>query len=374
VNALLPDARLDTVVVGGGQAGLALGYHLKQAGRRFVIVEAADRLGDSWRRRWDSLTLFTPRRYDALPGLPFPGDPDGYPGKDEVADYLEGYARHFHLPVLSGSPVISVRRDLSDGFALETGWMEFSARQVVVATGGFSGPVVPRFAGRLDPGIVQLHSSAYRNPASVPDGEVMVVGAGNTGVQIAKELAEAGRRVTLSVSSLGPAAPQRLLGKSVFWWFDRLGLMKAGPETRIGRRLKDENSIVGTDVEELFRRVERLPRAVDADGDGLLLADGSRRYPDSVVWATGYRPSYPWLHLPVLDDSGAPIHYHGVTDVPGLVFLGLPWQRNRGSALVGWVGRDAAMLADHLVDRLQTAPRSPRSPVRVPKLSGAVAQ
>jgi putative flavoprotein involved in K+ transport len=201
----------------------------------------------------------------------------------------------------------------------------------------------------------------------------MVVGAGNTGVQIAKELAEAGRRVTLSVSSLGPATPQRLLGKSVFWWFDRLGLMKAGPETRIGRRLKNENSIVGTDLEELFRRVERLPRAVEADGAGLLLANGRRRHPDAVVWATGYQPSYPWLHLPVLDDSGAPIHYHGVTDVPGLVFLGLPWQRNRGSALVGWVGRDAALLADHLVDRLPTARRSHRRPVRLPELTGAVA-
>src|SRR5918912_3185941 len=220
------DSDLDTVVIGAGQAGLALAYYLRRDCRRFVVLEAADRVGDSWRRRWDSLTLFTPRRYDALPGLSFPGDPEGYPGKDEVADYLEGYARHFDLPVLPGSPVISVRRDLSDGFAVETGWMEFSARQVVVATGGFSGPLVPQFGRRLDPRVVQLHSSAYRNPASVPDGEVMVVGAGNTGVQIAKELAEAGRRVTLSVSSLGPATPQRLLGKRVFWWFDRLGLMR----------------------------------------------------------------------------------------------------------------------------------------------------
>jgi putative flavoprotein involved in K+ transport len=364
-------SQLDTVIIGGGQAGLALGYHLQRAGRRFAILEAGDRVGDSWRRRWDSLTLFTPRRYDALPGMAFPGDPEGCPGKDEVADYLEAYAQRFDLPVLTGSPVISVRRDLTDGFSIETGRMELSARQVVIATGGFSGPRVPSFARRIDAGVVQLHSSTYRNPASVPGGEVVVVGAGNTGVQIAEELAEAGRRVTLSVSSLGKAVPERLLGRSLFWWFERLGLTGASVDSRVGHTLQQrENTIVGTDLAALFRQVERAPRAVDADRDGLLLADGTRRQPDAVVWATGYLPSYPWLHLPVLDEDGAPIHHHGITDVPGLAFLGLPWQRSRGSALVGWVGQDAELLADHLDAHLRSARRS-SSGVRVPQLVGA---
>jgi putative flavoprotein involved in K+ transport len=351
------DSRLDTVIVGGGQAGLALGHHLQRAGHRFVVVEAADRLGASWRRRWDSLTLFTPRRFDALPGLPFPGDPEGFPGKDEVADYLEGYAQRFELPVLAGSPVLSVRRDLSDGFAIETGWMEFNARQVVVASGGFAGPRVPAFAGRLGPGVVQVHSTDYRNPASVPEGDVVVVGAGNTGVQIAEELAAAGRRVTLSVSTMNRATPQRFLGRSTIWWLDRLGWMDASPDSRIGRRLQ-QDTIVGTDVKALFRRVERAAKAVDADSEGLLLADGTHRRADAVVWATGFRPSYPWLHLPVLDEAGAPIHAGGLTDVPGLAFLGLPWQRSRGSALLGWVGRDAAVLADRLGDHLSAPRRS----------------
>src|SRR4051812_13744974 len=264
------DTRLDTVIIGGGQAGLALGHHLQRAGRRFVILDAADRVGDSWRHRWDSLTLFTPRCYDALPGLPFPGDPEGYPGKDEVAYYLDRYARSFDLPVRSGTRVSSVRRQdspgSSDGFVVEAGGSTLEARQVVVASGGFTGPVIPGFGRQLDERIIQLHSSGYRNPGSVPEGDVLVVGAGNTGVQIAQELAEAGRRVSLSVSTLGKALPNRLLGHSLFWWIELLHGMDAGPDTRIGRRLRDDNNTMGTDLKELFRRVERLPRAADADG------------------------------------------------------------------------------------------------------------
>ena len=241
-----PDTRLDTVVIGAGQAGLALAHYLRRDGRRFVVLEAADRVGDSWRRRWDSLTLFTPRRYDALPGMRFPGDPEGYPSKDEVADYLDAYASQFNLPIRLGRRVTSVRRDGAGGFVVDTRKETFHARQVVVATGGFTGPVIPGFAGRLGADVVQLHSSAYRNPGSVPEGEVVVVGAGNTGVQIASELAAAGRSVSLSVSTLGKATPQRFMGRSLFWWFERLGFMTAGADSRIARRLKNENTIIGS--------------------------------------------------------------------------------------------------------------------------------
>ncbi len=348
------DTPLDTVVVGAGQAGLALGHHLQRAGRRFVIVDGAERVGDSWRHRWDSLTLFTPRRYDALPGMPFPGDPEGYPGKDEVADYLELYATSQDLPVRLGSPVTSVGCDGPGRFVVEAGGETVEARQVVVASGAFTGPAVPGFAGWLDERIVQLHSSAYRNPASLPEGEVLVVGAGTTGVQLAQELADAGRLVSLAVSTPPRAVPARLLGRSFFWWLELLHGLDAGPDTRLGRRLRNDDTVLGTDLKALFGRVERLPRVLDADHAGVLLADGRRRRPDVVLWATGFRPAYPWLHVPVLDANGAPIHHHGVTDVPGLVFLGLPWQRSRGSALLGWVGRDAALLADRLADQLAT--------------------
>ena len=162
------------------------------------------------------------------------------------------------------------------------------------------------------------------------------------------------------------------MGKSLFWWFERFGLMQAAPDRPIGRLLKkNENTIVGTDLTSLFRHVQRVGKAVDADSDGLLLADGTRRRPDAVVWATGYRPSYPWLHVPVLDETGTPIQYHGITDVPGLAFLGLPWQRNRGSALVGWVSRDAAVLAEHLGAQLRTDRRSSAVRTRVLELAPA---
>jgi putative flavoprotein involved in K+ transport len=249
-----------------------------------------------------------------------------------------------------------VRRDRSAGFRAETSGGTFVARQVVVATGGFSGPVIPAFGRRLDPRVAQLHSSAYRNPDDVPGGHVVVVGAGNTGVQIAGELAAAGRRVTLAASTVGRALPQRLLGQDLFRWFDLLGTMDVPPESRIGRRLEAENTIVGTDLRALFRVVDRARRVVDAQGAGVVLADGRVIEPHAVVWATGFRPHYPWLHVPVLDDSGAPIHFRGVTDVPGVELLGLPWQRNRGSALLGFVGRDAAVCAERLGRRLAASP------------------
>jgi putative flavoprotein involved in K+ transport len=338
---------LDTVVVGAGQAGLALGYYLQRAGHRFVLVDAHARVGDSWRRRWDSLTLFTPRRYDALPGLAMPGDPNGHPGKDEVADYLDGYAAHFGLPVRLDSPVTSVRAR-PGGFTVQTPTGSFVSRNVVVAAGAFHTPFVPDFAANLAPEVVQLHSSAYQRPAQVPAGDVVVVGGGNTGVQIAEELAAHGRRVTLSAPTLGPALPQRVLGRDIFWWFDRLGTMRLAPDHPVGRRIRAQNPIIGTDVDRLLRVVRRAERVVAAQGAELLMADGARYRAEAVIWATGFRPAYPWLHVPVLDPRGVPVHRHGETAWPGLYFLGLPWQRSRGSALLGWVGRDAADLAARL--------------------------
>ena len=285
------DTPLDTVVVGAGQAGLALGHYLQRAGRRFVVLEAAERVGDSWRRRWDSLTLFTPRRYDALPGMRFPGDPEGYPGKDEVADYLDAYASQFDLPVRLGRRVTSVRRDGAGRFRRRHERRRPSRPgRSSWPRGAFTGPAIPGFAGRLGSDVVQLHSSAYRNPASVPEGEVVVVGAGNTGVQIAAELADAGRRVSLAVSTR--AGPPRAAawagacsGGSSGWADGRGPGLPARPPPEEERRTRSS----GTDLKALFRNVNGSPRLWTPTSGGLL-ADGRRRRPDAVVWATGYRP------------------------------------------------------------------------------------
>lgn len=353
---------LDTVVVGGGQAGLALGHHLRRAGVPFAILDAHDRVGDAWRHRWDSLTLFTPRRFSALPGLPFSGDPDGHPGKDEVADYLARYAAHFDLPVRLGCRVTSVRPCTAGGFTVDTSTGTVRARRVVVAAGAFHTPRIPDVARKLALRVAQLHSSRYRRPGHVPGQDVLVVGGGNTGVQIAAELADDGRRVVLAAPTLGPVLPQRWLGRDIFWWFSRLGTMRLGPESVLGRRIAAQNPVIGTDVAGLLRRVDRVGRVVEADGDNLRFADGGQRRVDAVIWATGFRPHYPWLQVPVLDPSGAPVQREGVTDWPGLYFLGLPWQRARGSAVLGWVGRDAEVLAARLAEDRRPAPARPVVP------------
>ena len=344
--------RYDVVVIGAGQAGLAVGYFLARQGRRFVILEAGPSVGTAWRERWDSLLLFTPRRYDALPGLAFPGDPDGYPTRDEAVEYLEKYARTFEVPIEFDSPVRSL--SASDGtfsVELDDRWIE--ADQVVVATGPFQVPRVPAIADGLAPEVFQTHSTGYRRPGDVPPGNVLVVGGGNTGFQIAKELS-ATHAVHLAIGSRQTPLPQRLLGRDLFWWLTKLGLLEKTVDSRFGRRARNRDTLIGSSPRELRRRfgVRLKPRAAEASGRTVAFADASRLDVDAVIWATGYRPDYSWVDLPVFDEEGRLRHRRGVTDVPGLYFLGLSWQHTRGSALLGWVEDDAEFVADE-VARLQ---------------------
>jgi Pyridine nucleotide-disulphide oxidoreductase len=235
-NGTHDDGPLDVIVVGGSQAGLAMGWHLARQGARFAVLEAGPEIGHAWRSRWDSLTLFTPAQYDALPGMPFPGRPDTYPTKEPVADYLTAYAAAFNLPVRLNARVTHLSKT-AEGFAIHTPADIFRARQVVVATGPFQVPFVPPAAQQLDGSVTQLHSAGYRNPQALPAGPVLVVGGGNSGFQIAEELAAAGRRVDLSIATRQPALPQRLAGKDLFWWLTRLRLMRVSTESRLGRRL-----------------------------------------------------------------------------------------------------------------------------------------
>jgi putative flavoprotein involved in K+ transport len=341
----------EVVVIGAGQAGLAIGYFLEQQGRKFVISEAADSIGSAWRERWDSLTLFTPRRYSGLPGLRFPGDPEGYPDRDEVIAYLERYAETFELPIELNSPVRRLTAD--DGtFVLEVDGRTVTADQVVVATGPFQRPFVPEVANRLGPSVVQMHATGYRSPGDIPEGTVLVVGGGNTGFQIAKELSTA-RRVVLAVGSKQTPLPQRLLGRDLFWWLTKSRLFNTTIDSRLGRRLSTRETLIGSSPRQLRRRygVELRARVVDADGRVVRFEDGSELEVDAVIWATGYRPDYSWIDLPVFDAAGRLRHRRGVTDVPGLYFLGLTWQHTRGSALIGWVKDDAEFIAGQISAR-----------------------
>jgi putative flavoprotein involved in K+ transport len=337
----------DVVVVGGGQAGLAAAWHLRRQGLRFLVLEAAAELGDTWRTRWESLRLLTPAEHDALPGLPFPAPAGSYPGKEAVADYLRDYAAAFALPVELNAHVTALRRT-GPGFAISTADRTYTARQVIAATGPFQTPFLPPPAAGLDDSVTQLHSAAYRSPDALPEGPAVVVGGGNSGFQIALELAGT-RPVELSVGSAYPALPQRLLGRDLFWWLTRLGLMRVTVGSRLGRRLQARETLIGTGRRGLQRAGVRFrPRLVDAAGRTVRFADGSSREVDVVVWATGYRPDHSWIDIPGVLRDGRVVHTRGVTAIPGLYFLGLPWQHTRGSALLGFVADDAAHVAAHV--------------------------
>jgi putative flavoprotein involved in K+ transport len=349
----------DVVVVGGGQGGLALGYHLAKHGANFTILEAAAEPAAAWRNRWDSLKLFTSARYDSLPGMAFPGDPDRYPTRDEVADYLTDYAREFNLPVELNSRVHAVRRQ-TDRYVVELDDRAYEARQVVIATGPFQTPFVPAIAEDLGDDVVQMHSLDYRSPKSVPDGRVLVVGGGNTGFQIAEELS-ASREVHLAIGSRQTPLPQRILGRDLFWYLDATGLVRKSTTSRIGKLMqKREDTLIGSNPRRARRQgIELHGRAVGATGSTVSFADGANLDIRGVIWATGFRVDHSWIDVPVFDESGRAAHERGVTTSPGLYFLGQLWQHTRGSALLGWVKDDAAYIADKVAAFRPTAPSQP---------------
>ena len=353
---------LDVAVIGGSQAGLAMAWHLAHERLRFVVLDAGPDIGHTWRSRWDSLTLFTPAQYDALPGMQFPGPPDTYPGKDAVASYLKAYAGAFSLPVRLNARATHLGKTV-DGFEIRTPDQVFRARQVVVATGPFQAPYIPPAAQRLDGSVAQLHSAGYRNPGALPAGPVLVVGGGNSGFQIAEELAAAGRQVDLSIGSSMPVLPQRLAGKDLFWWLTRFGLMRVSVESKLGRRMSSRDFIIGGSRRRLQAAGVRFrPAVASADARTVRFADGTSLDAGLVIWATGYRPDYSWLGFPGILRDGKVIHRRGVTQIPGLYFLGLSWQHTRGSALLGFVDDDAAHLAGHITSNARASqPATARS-------------
>ena len=360
--------RRDAVVIGGSQAGLAVGYHLKQHELDFEILDAADRVGDAWRRRWDSLRLFTPAQYDSLPGMLFPAPKWTYPNKEQVADYLEEYAARFDLPIRLRTRVERVARGAVDTFVVATHDREIEANAVVVASGAWNEPLVPDFAGELDRSIMQLHSSEYRQPSQLRDGPVMVVGASNSGAEIALDVAR--EHPTILVGRNTGQFPFDLEGYAdrlvtPFIWFAANRLLTTG--NPIGRKLRAQERVHGEPVERARpKRLiaagvdRRYARAVGVRDGFPVLENGDVVEVANVIWATGFRRDFSWIDLPVFDDDGWPLEDHGVVaSEPGLYFVGMPFQRAMASGLLGGVGRDAGEIVQHLVAHAAEIPAPP---------------
>ena len=338
----------DVVVIGASQAGLAMGYHLAQKGLSFVILDVGPEIGHLWRSRWDSLVLFTPAQHSGLPGMAFPGPENTYPSRDDVVSYLRAYAATFDLPVRLNSRATSLTKG-DNGYVVATPEETLEARQVVVATGPFQVPFTPAVSAEFDESVFQIHSADYRKPAQIPEGRVLVVGGGNSGFQIAEELA-ATMKVDLAVGQRMPSLPQRLLGKDIFSWLTRAGYMKVNVESRLGQRLSRRDALIGSSPKKARRAGVTMKGLLSrAVGRRAVFADGDQLEVDVVVWATGYRPDHSWIAIPeVKDERGRIIHQRGETSSPGLYLLGQTWQHTRGSALIGWVGNDAAFLAEQI--------------------------
>jgi putative flavoprotein involved in K+ transport len=345
-----------TVVIGGSQAGLAVAYHLQRRGLPFVVVDEHHRVGDAWRNRWDSLRLFTPAPYDGLPGVPFPGSGSTYPTKDAVADYLEAYAREFGLPMRTGVTV--QRLSAANGrFDVFCGSEALPAHNVVVATGAFHHPRIPAFAGALGNAIGQLHSRDYRNRSQVRAGGVLVVGAGNSGAEIAMELAS-GHRTWLSGPDTGQeptragSIPDRFV-TPLLW----LAATRLTVKSRPGRKLRDRflDPPRGIPLGRVRRKdiiaagIERVGRTTGVRDGYPLLEDGRVLEVSTVIWCTGYTPDFSWIDLPLQTRHGYPVQDRGIVEsIPGLYFVGLPFLHSLSSALLGGVGRDAAHIVDHI--------------------------
>lgn len=393
------------VVVGGGHAGLATSWCLEQRRIGHVVLER-DRLGQDWRdARWESFRTVTPNRACRLPGFPYDGDdPDGFMDRDEVVGHLEAYAASFAAPLVEGVEVTELRHDPEGGFELATSEGEFTAGQVVVATGGHHVPRIPRFAERLPSYIAQVSSADYRNPEELPEGDVLVVGSGQSGCEIAEELHRAARTVHLCVGRT-PRSARRYRGRDVAAWHDELGFdeLPVG-EYRVGDidlrrlaregmrlygRLEDIVDAVLTFAPDLKRNLDAADAAADAIKDGIdarIAAGGIDAPPEprpspawvpgvqprvldveaagiqSVVWCMGFDTDYGWVRAPIFDGRGRPCHERGVTDVPGLYLVGLPWLHTRASGQFAGIARDAEYLAEliQLGDRRATVTQLPR--------------
>jgi len=345
----------ETVIIGGGQAGLSVGYHLKKQGRPFVILDANERIGDAWRKRWDSLRLFTPARYDGLAGWPFPAPAVSFPTKDEMADYLESYAARFDLPVRTDVKVDGLSRE-GDRFVVTSGDRRFEAEHVVVATGANQVPRIPVFADDLQSSIMQLHSSQYRHPSQLQEGAVLVVGAGNSGAEIAFEVSRT-HSTYLSGKPSGqlPVRHGPFAARFFFPVVRFVGHHVLTLRTPIGRKVQPKfishgSPLIRVKLKDLIAAgVEQVPRTVGIEDGRPVLEDGRVLDVSNAIWCTGFWEEFAWIDLPIFGEDGRPLHDRGVVDgEAGLYFVGFLFQYAATSDVLPGVGRDVEYIAKHI--------------------------
>ncbi|WP_199610405.1 flavin-containing monooxygenase [Flocculibacter collagenilyticus] len=362
--------KYDYIIIGAGQAGLAMAYHLKQMNANFMMLDAASEIGAAWLKRWDSLTLFTPTEFNHLPGMQFPAADGHYPDKHDVAKYFKQYVRHYDLPITLNTKVHRLQKD-QDGFTLSCESyadasssdeaITYQADRVIVATGPFHTPFIPPCHSNIDESVVQLHSKDYRNPNQLAAGDTLVVGAGDSGFQILHEISDAkpNDNIYFSGKTDCHSIPQQFLGKTLWWWFDKLGVLSVTKYSWLGKQLsKRMQPVIGTNVKALLAKqnITCVGKTLDANLSEIQFEKANIAGIKNIVWATGYRPDFTWLKDIELDGEGYPANYRGVSTTEGLYFIGLPWMYTRGSATLGGVQKDADYLQQVLLNKPAPSP------------------
>lgn len=345
---------LDFVVIGAAQAGLSMAYHLKKMEKKFIVVDGGDEIGVSWLNRWDSLKLFTPTEYNHLPGLKFNASKGHYPTKFEVADYFKLYVDKFEIPVQLNTLVTLVRKT-EKAFYVKHNAGEIETKNIIVATGPFHTPYTPPFHTKISESVFQMHSNYYKGLDQLQEGDVLVVGGGDSGYQILNEISkDKSRTVYFSGLTKVKSLPQQFLGKTLWWWFTLTGFLSYNKYSWIGGKISSfTQPVIGTDVKEILARknVISVGRTKDALGDEIIFEAKKISSIKNIIWATGYRPNFKWIEGLELDANSYPNNFRGVSNIEGLYFIGLPWMYTRGSATLGGVSKDASYLAKIISDK-----------------------
>lgn len=345
----------DFIVIGGGQAGLSIAYYLKKQNQDFLVVDANAETGAPWLKRWDSLKLFTPSEFNNLPGFPFPHKKGHYASKYEVADYLKKYVSTFDIPVRYNEKIIALKKE-DNHFVLYSEDHVYKAKQVIVSTGPFHTPFIPPCHSKISESIFQIHSEHYKNTNQLQKGNTLVVGAGDSGVQILKDISETKRTVYFSGSTDISTLPQEILGKTLWWWFKKIGFLTVTKYSWIGKKLvTGRQPVIGTDVKNLFKKpnIHCVGRTLDADKNDIVFEKETLSSIKNIIWATGFKPNFNWIENEQMDANNYPKNYRGVSTIKGLYYLGLPWLHTRGSATLGGVKKDAEYLSQYI---LKTSP------------------